>query len=124
MAACVSPRLVDVGPAADDARAAAKFRAFWGDASELRRFQDGKISEAVVWHAPQGGRHAIPDRQVSVCLLSEIEGEGGSKQGRVLVACLWHAPSHGLALLTLRVPHLCSPQVTCAPRKSVPAAAA
>ncbi|KAF5838727.1 Nrap protein [Dunaliella salina] len=55
-------RLVDVGPAADDAKAAAKFRAFWGEASELRRFQDGKISEAVVWPAAQGARHTIPDR--------------------------------------------------------------
>lgn len=30
-------RLVDVGPAADDAAAAAKFRKLWGDKSELRR---------------------------------------------------------------------------------------
>jgi len=28
---------------------AAEFREFWGDKSELRRFQDGSISEAVVW---------------------------------------------------------------------------
>ncbi len=85
MAACVSPRLVDVGPAADDARAAAKFRAFWGDASELRRFQDGKISEAVVWHAPQGGRHAIPDRcaRASVCDAHtdrQMREKGGGKK--------------------------------------------
>ena len=25
------------------------FREFWGEKSELRRFQDGSISEAVVW---------------------------------------------------------------------------
>jgi hypothetical protein len=30
-------RLVDVGPAADDAAAAGKFRKLWGDKSELRR---------------------------------------------------------------------------------------
>eukprot|EP00798_Chlamydomonas_sp_ICE-L_P031575 gene31575-6769_t len=57
-------RLVDIGPAADDTRAAAKFRAFWGDRSELRRFQDGKISEAVFWDLPPAERHCIIDRIV------------------------------------------------------------
>ena len=42
-------RRLDVGPRADDARAAAAFRAFWGDAAELRRFEDGSIHEAVLW---------------------------------------------------------------------------
>lgn len=45
MCLCLSPatrRLVDVGPAADDATAAARFRAFWGERSELRRFQVGQ----------------------------------------------------------------------------------
>lgn len=28
---------------------AADFRAFWGARSELRRFQDGSIREAVLW---------------------------------------------------------------------------
>lgn len=28
---------------------AADFRKFWGDKSELRRFQDGSIREAMVW---------------------------------------------------------------------------
>lgn len=27
------------------------FRTFWGEKSELRRFQDGSICEAVVWEA-------------------------------------------------------------------------
>ena len=44
-----SMRSVDVGPAADDTRGAAEFRAFWGAKSELRRFQDGKICESVSW---------------------------------------------------------------------------
>ena len=26
-----------------------KFRSFWGEMAELRRFQDGSICEAVVW---------------------------------------------------------------------------
>lgn len=60
MAICC--RLVDIGPAADDGKAAAKFQAFWGNKSELRRFQDGKISEAVVWDASPADRHTIPDK--------------------------------------------------------------
>ena len=29
---------------------AKEFQAFWGEMSELRRFQDGSICEAVVWN--------------------------------------------------------------------------
>ncbi|KAF6027177.1 NOL6 [Bugula neritina] len=38
------------GPPADDS-AAAKFREFWGERAELRRFMDGAICEAVFWEA-------------------------------------------------------------------------
>lgn len=55
-------RPVDIGPAADDLVAAARFRAFWGAVSELRQFQDGKISEAVVWASSPAERHTIPDK--------------------------------------------------------------
>lgn len=58
-------RLVDVGPPADDAKAADKFRALWGDKSELHRFQDGKISETVVWEAGPAERHTVPDMCVA-----------------------------------------------------------
>ncbi|KAM8960952.1 nucleolar protein 6 [Pelodytes ibericus] len=40
--------LLEKGPAADTPEAA-EFRKFWGEKSELRRFQDGSICEAVVW---------------------------------------------------------------------------
>lgn len=40
--------ILDTGPPADSAEAIS-FRAFWGEKSELRRFQDGSILEAVVW---------------------------------------------------------------------------
>ncbi|XP_013410468.1 nucleolar protein 6 [Lingula anatina] len=40
--------ILDKGPAADSPEAKS-FREFWGDISELRRFQDGTICEAVVW---------------------------------------------------------------------------
>ncbi|KAF7330353.1 Mannose-6-phosphate isomerase [Mycena venus] len=44
-------RLVDHGPAADepDPVVAERFREFWGDKAELRRFKDGRIIESVVW---------------------------------------------------------------------------
>ncbi|KAJ7183097.1 Nrap protein [Mycena filopes] len=44
-------RLVDHGPAADetDPAIAERFREFWGDKAELRRFKDGRIIESVVW---------------------------------------------------------------------------
>jgi U3 small nucleolar RNA-associated protein 22 len=61
-------RLVDVGPAADDTKAALRFRAFWGAKSELRRFVDGTICEAVVWDASPADRHTVPDAAVSTAL--------------------------------------------------------
>ncbi|KAG6888045.1 hypothetical protein C0995_010906 [Termitomyces sp. Mi166 len=44
-------RLVDHGPAADeeDASKVQRFRDFWGEKAELRRFKDGRIIESVVW---------------------------------------------------------------------------
>ncbi|KAJ7650617.1 Nrap protein [Roridomyces roridus] len=44
-------RLVDHGPAADetDTTIGQRFRDFWGDKAELRRFKDGRIIESVVW---------------------------------------------------------------------------
>jgi U3 small nucleolar RNA-associated protein 22 len=40
--------IVNMGPPADSPEAA-EFHSFWGEKSELRRFQDGSINEAVVW---------------------------------------------------------------------------
>ncbi|DBA04390.1 TPA: hypothetical protein N0F65_009986 [Lagenidium giganteum] len=42
-------RIVDKGPSTDDVDASAEFRRFWKNQSELRRFKDGAIVEAVVW---------------------------------------------------------------------------
>jgi U3 small nucleolar RNA-associated protein 22 len=61
-------RGVDIGPAADSGAPAAQFRAFWGEKSELRRFQDGKISEAVVWETAPSQRHLIVDNVVEYAL--------------------------------------------------------
>lgn len=45
-------RLVDHGPAAAEtpSRMTEVFRELWGNKAELRRFQDGSITESVVWH--------------------------------------------------------------------------
>ena len=43
-----------------------------GQRSELRRFQDGKISEAVVWDCAPAERHLIPDRLVSWALTAHL----------------------------------------------------
>ncbi|KAM6289835.1 nucleolar protein 6 [Aegotheles albertisi] len=42
--------MLEKGPQADHPEAV-DFRTFWGEKSELRRFQDGSICEAVVWEA-------------------------------------------------------------------------
>ncbi|XP_033928968.1 nucleolar protein 6 [Melopsittacus undulatus] len=42
--------VLEKGPQADHPEAL-DFRTFWGEKSELRRFQDGSIREAVVWEA-------------------------------------------------------------------------
>ena len=42
-------RAVDHGPPAEDKKAAASFRKFWGEKAELRRFKDGSIHESLVW---------------------------------------------------------------------------
>uniref|UniRef100_A0A1I8NBL1 Nucleolar protein 6 n=1 Tax=Musca domestica TaxID=7370 RepID=A0A1I8NBL1_MUSDO len=40
--------ILDKGPESID-KSAAEFRAFWGEKAQLRRFQDGSITESVVW---------------------------------------------------------------------------
>jgi U3 small nucleolar RNA-associated protein 22 len=42
-------RLIDHGPSAEDKKAAAAFRKFWGPKAELRRFKDGRIVESLMW---------------------------------------------------------------------------
>jgi len=38
-----------LGPTADDPEESKRFRQFWGERSELRRFQDGVVRETLVW---------------------------------------------------------------------------
>eukprot|EP00049_Salpingoeca_infusionum_P019171 m.360554 g.360554 ORF g.360554 m.360554 type:complete len:1322 (-) comp19090_c0_seq1:232-4197(-) len=51
-------RLVDIGPDAESPEAPA-FRSFWGPKAELRRFQDGRIAEAVVWDCDDTKQHLV-----------------------------------------------------------------
>ncbi|XP_058203869.1 uncharacterized protein LOC131318082 [Rhododendron vialii] len=52
-------RVVDIGPNAENKNEALKFRKFWGDKAELRRFKDGTIAESTVWECKQWERHLI-----------------------------------------------------------------
>ncbi|PSR79860.1 Nrap protein [Coniella lustricola] len=42
-------RQVDHGPAVEEKEASQKFRQFWGEKAELRRFRDGSILESLIW---------------------------------------------------------------------------
>ncbi|KAM0448674.1 hypothetical protein ACHAO4_008385 [Trichoderma viride] len=43
------PRQMEFGPPAEEQKEAARFRQFWGDKAELRRFKDGSILECIEW---------------------------------------------------------------------------
>jgi len=83
-----------LGPLAN-CETAADFRQFWGDRSELRRFQDGVVREVVVW----GGDNIVTDVVTAViarhhkgCSIEEvgfraealIPGDGGRGARKVL----------------------------------------
>lgn len=42
-------RMVDHGPPNEEKAAAAQYRQFWGEKSELRLFRDGTLSETLIW---------------------------------------------------------------------------
>ncbi|KAI3844542.1 hypothetical protein MKX03_003301 [Papaver bracteatum] len=55
-------RGVDVGPNAENKEEALKYRKFWGEKAELRRFKDGVIAESTVWECQHCERHLIVKR--------------------------------------------------------------
>ncbi|XP_075416145.1 nucleolar protein 6 [Tenrec ecaudatus] len=61
--------VLEMGPEADQPEAAA-FRKLWGPRSELRRFQDGAIREAVVWEAASMAQKRLIPQQVVTHLLA------------------------------------------------------
>ncbi|NXE69901.1 NOL6 protein, partial [Calcarius ornatus] len=54
---------LEKGPQADHPEAL-EFRTFWGEKSELRRFQDGSICEAVVWEASTACQKRLIPEQI------------------------------------------------------------
>uniref|UniRef100_A0A452SM36 Nucleolar protein 6 n=1 Tax=Ursus americanus TaxID=9643 RepID=A0A452SM36_URSAM len=61
--------VLELGPEANQPEAA-DFRQFWGSRSELRRFQDGAIREAVVWEAASMAQKRLIPHQVVTHLLA------------------------------------------------------
>ena len=87
--AAAALRAVDMGPPADQAANAREFREFWGERSELRRFQDGSICEAVLWDEGPSERHAIPDLAVAHVLQRHLpQGTAVACHARALDAAL------------------------------------
>ena len=74
---CIDPissrRDVDRGPPADSKTEAEEYRDLWGELSELRRFQDGAIVEAVVWEVEEHEKHLIM-KQIAEAIISRHIG--------------------------------------------------
>ncbi|TNN67007.1 Nucleolar protein 6 [Liparis tanakae] len=60
--------VLERGPAADSPKAA-EFRQLWGSRSELRRFQDSSITEAVLWDGESICQKRLVPRQIIAHLL-------------------------------------------------------
>jgi U3 small nucleolar RNA-associated protein 22 len=70
-------RTVDYGPPAEDVRAAASFRKFWGEKAELRRFKDGSILESLIWDLPKGSHSVL--EQISLYIIGKHFGKSATK---------------------------------------------
>ncbi|KAG1171806.1 hypothetical protein G6F70_006734 [Rhizopus microsporus] len=64
-----APRLVDQGPQSQNEEEVAEFRKFWSNKSELRRFKDGSIVEAVVWQTQGYENRSLIVQQIVQYLL-------------------------------------------------------
>ncbi|KAA8592916.1 hypothetical protein FQN60_018371 [Etheostoma spectabile] len=72
------------GPPADSPKAA-EFRQLWGSRSELRRFQDGAITEAVLWDGETMCQKRLVPRQIITHLLQLRFLSPYSRSGRLVV---------------------------------------
>lgn len=68
-----SLRKVERGPSYDNQQELERFRKFWGDKCQLRRFQDGSIVEAIVW---ENVRVWIPNQMKSTISLDKSSISG------------------------------------------------
>ncbi|GMY11522.1 nucleolar protein 6-like [Fagus crenata] len=64
--------VVDTGPTAENKDEALKFRKFWGEKAELRRFKDGTIAESTVWESEHWTRHLILKRISEYVLMRHL----------------------------------------------------
>ncbi|TNM89755.1 hypothetical protein fugu_003989 [Takifugu bimaculatus] len=64
----LSTSVLERGPPADSPKAA-EFRQFWSSRSELRRFQDGEITEAVLWDGKSMTQKRLVPKQIVTHLL-------------------------------------------------------
>ncbi|GMH37709.1 hypothetical protein BSKO_05582 [Bryopsis sp. KO-2023] len=67
-------RLADRGPSAEDKKASKGYRAFWGERSEMTRFPDSVICEAVSWNVNPWEAHTLPDRILAHVLHRHLPG--------------------------------------------------
>ncbi|ONM34012.1 hypothetical protein ZEAMMB73_Zm00001d041900 [Zea mays] len=65
-------RLVDIGPNPENRVEAVKFRKFWGEKAELRRFKDGNIAESTVWECQSWEKHTIIKRIADYVLMKHL----------------------------------------------------
>ncbi|WVZ88498.1 hypothetical protein U9M48_035015 [Paspalum notatum var. saurae] len=65
-------RLVDIGPNPENRDEAVKFRKFWGEKAELRRFKDGNIAESTVWESESWEKHTIIKRISDYVLMKHL----------------------------------------------------
>ncbi|KAK3224122.1 hypothetical protein Dsin_011147 [Dipteronia sinensis] len=70
--------LVDIGPNAENKEESLRFRKFWGEKAELRRFKDGTIAESTVWESEQWERHLILKRIIEHVLLRHLSLSRGN----------------------------------------------
>ncbi|KAL2315016.1 U3 small nucleolar RNA-associated protein 22-like [Schizosaccharomyces pombe] len=73
-------RLVDIGPSPDDTVGSQKFREFWGEVSELRKFKNGSIAESVYWECSSPDeRIRIPQRIIRHILNRHLGNNVGDR---------------------------------------------
>lgn len=97
-------RQVDHGPSAEDKKEAQKFRQFWGEKSELRRFKDGSILETLIWTSTSPAElceeiiRYIARRQ----LRKDVDADGLTFYGKGLPSQLPVQPTDGPAFNAAR----------------------
>ena len=67
-------RVIDIGPSADQAHAGVLFRQLWGEKSELRRFKDGSMTEAIVWDLARPEDAALIPSRIILWLIEQHFG--------------------------------------------------